>query len=97
MAPGLYFLPGGMYFLPGGMDFLSGDVHFFDEGGVGVGEDVALVAPQGAAGDVEVDSQVGVVALHRHTDVLRRYSGDTGLIPGRTSGATPVRPSVPQR
>ena len=48
------------------------DVHFFDEGGVGVGEDVALVAPQGAAGDVEVDPQVGVVPLHRHTDVLRR-------------------------
>ena len=46
------------------------DSHFFDKCGVGVGEDISLLSSQGAARDVEVDSQVGVVSFYRHTDVL---------------------------
>lgn len=56
------------------LHFLSdgADSHFLNERGVGVGEDIPLLSPQRAAGDVEVDPQVRVVAFYGHTDVLRR-------------------------
>lgn len=55
------------------------DSHFFDERGVGVGEDVALLPPQRAARHVEVDPQVGVVSLYRHTDVLETTAEGTDV------------------
>lgn len=51
------------------------DSHFFNKCGVGVGEDVSLLSSQRAAGDVEVDPQVGVVSFYRHTDVLHGEEG----------------------
>lgn len=50
--------------------------HFLDKGGVWVGEDVSFLSTQIAAGDVEVDPQVGVVSFYRHTDVLAEEPGE---------------------
>lgn len=56
-------------------------LHFFDKSGIGVGENVSFLSSQRAARDVEVDPQVGVVALYRHADVLhskrKRTDGST--------------------
>lgn len=48
--------------------------HFFDKRSIGVGEDVSFLSPKRAAGDVEVDPQVGVVSFYRHADVLCKRS-----------------------
>lgn len=57
----------------------GGDSHLFDEGGVRVGEDVPFLSAQVAAGDVEVDPQVGVVPLHGHADVLEGKGAGTAF------------------
>lgn len=64
-------------------------LHFFDESGIGVGEDVPFLSSQRAAGDVEVDPQVGVVALHRHADVLHSKEEEENSVRGepRRAGA----------
>lgn len=56
--------------------------HLFDKGGVWVGEDVSFLSTQIAAGNVEVDPQVGVVSFYRHTDVLTVERGEGSERPG---------------
>lgn len=67
--------------------------HFLDKGGVWVGEDVSFLSTQIAAGDVEVDPQVGVVSFYRHTDVLMEEPGERSERPSRgaTAPASPCR------
>lgn len=50
----------------------NSDSHFFHKRSIRVGENVSFLSSQIAAGDIEVDPQVGVVAFYGHTDVLIR-------------------------
>lgn len=48
----------------------GGFLHFFNKSGIGVRENVSFLSSQRAARNIEVDPQVCVVSLYRHTDVL---------------------------
>ncbi len=56
-------------------------IHFFDKGGLWVGEDYTLNTPHGAARMEEVDTQVHVLSLLTLADILGDMKTTDFLIP----------------